>query len=624
MPGCTEAPEDEAKPVEEESLSHQAPMDWTSVFPGKKEGEWFPRPLPLTELPVTRTIRASEFGAVPDDGQCDADAIRRAFNALGGEPGTRLVFDQGTYDLVKPATPVFNAPIFSLRNLRDVEIDMGGALMLVRTPSAGFMEIQQCENVIIGNFSLDYDPLPYTVGRVVAVNTVPGAMAFDFEISDGYLLPDDPFFLSYLEAVRPGHGGPGQRTWGYFIDPNHPGRIKPGTSNVYFMEKVEAVSGRLYRYHVSREYGGSNLGPVEPGDIFNYLTRGGGAFIIRNSRQVTLRDATLYANGGANVQGTYNDCLNFLGVHIKIKDGRWKTSNADGFIFHSLAFAPWFEGCTTEGMSDDTINVHIRPHFINRVVDARTLELGPPEASGSGRKFGPDDFAPGDAVSFFDGPSGQVFFEAEVAEADAGTGRVIFDRDLPQLTPGPQSLQHTSVYNTARSRGAVIRNNIFRGARRHGVLLRTRDALIENNLFEGLSSDAIHVANESGWPEGLFGRNILIRNNTFRDCGFEAQYINGPDRATISFNVSRSPNPPDGVTAHHNIVIEGNTFEGWYRRAILLAHADGVLIRHNIVDSPREPLAPNRPNEAFVVLRHCENVTIEDNKLAPDVQEVME
>jgi hypothetical protein len=599
-----------------------APMAWTNVFPGEKPGEWFPRPLPLTELPITRTINAADFGAIPDDGQCDADAIRKAFEALRNAPGTKLMFESGTYDLIKPRNNAFNASIFSLNGLRDVEIDFGGALMLVRTPSASFMEILNTENLIIGNFSLDYDPLPYTIGKVLATHTVADAVAFDFEILDGYLLPDDPFFLSYLNLPNPTHGGPGMRTWGYFIDPHHPGRIKPNTSNVHFMEKVEPIAERVYRYFVDRSRGGPNLNSVEVGDIFNYLTRGGGAFIIRQSKQVTLRDAILYANGGANVQGTYNDCLNFLRVHIKIKEGRWKTSNADGFIFHSLAFAPWFEGCTTEGMSDDTINVHIRPHFINEIVDARTLRLGPPEAAGSGRKFNPDDFTPGDRVSFFNGPAGQVFFEAYVTAIDLESGAVIFDRDLPQLTMGPQSLKHTSVYNTARSRGVVIRDNFFRGARRHGVLLRTHDALIENNVFEGLSSDAIHIANESGWPEGLFGRNILIRNNTFIDCGFETQYIYGGGRATISFGVSNPPKPPQGVIAHQNIVIEDNIFEGWYRRAILLAHADNVIIRNNKVGAPRKPFAQNRPNEAFVVLQHCGEVIIEDNTLAPDVIEV--
>jgi hypothetical protein len=601
-------------------------MNWTTSFPGAKLGEWFPRPLPLTELTITKTIRASDFGAVPNDGQCDADAMRKAFEALRGAPGTKLVFDQGTYDLGTQNGPALSAPIFLLADLQGVEIDFGGAVMLIRTPAAAFMEIQRCENMIIGNFVLDCDPLPYTVGKVVAVSTVPGSLSFDFEILEGYLMPDDPFFIASRNKPRSDAGGPNVHTWGYFIDPAHPGRIKPRTRNVYFLDKVEPVAGRIYRYRPIQLDGtqqGLNLEGVEPGDMFNYLARGGGGFIIRRSKQVTIRDATLYANGGANVQGTYNDCLNFLGVHIKIKDGRWKTSNADGFIFHSLAYAPWFEDCTTEGMSDDTINIHIRPHFINEVVDARTLQLGPPRGAGTGQRFNAGDFAVGDAVSFFDGPSGKVFFEAAVAGVNNESGTVVFDRDLPTVTPGPEILKNTSVYNTARSRGAVIRNNTFKDARRHGVLLRAHDALIENNRFEGLSSDAIHIANESAWPEGLFARNVLIRNNTFKDCGFEAEYIHGPERATISISCSLPPKPPEGVFAHRDIVIEGNTFEGWCRRGIFVAHAENVLIRNNIVGPPREPLAPNRPNEAFVVEKYSRDVILEGNTLPPGVPEVV-
>jgi len=608
-------------PVATPTAESKPPMNWTTSYPGKNPGEWFPRPLPLTELAITNTISANDFGAVPDDGLCDAANIRKALLSLRDAPGTKLVFDKGTYNLKSSTDDSrLESYIFDVQGLKDVQIDFGGSLMLIGRPQSGFMSALRCENVIIENMELDYAPLPYTVGKVVAIDRE--NLTFDFKILNGYPMPDDSFFLDYIN--RP--GDPTTRTWGFFLDEHHPGRIKPSTRNVYFQRQVDKVSDGVYRYHVSwpgrtatKAGPDLNLDGVAEGDLFNYLARCSGAFLVRGNKQMTFRNIVLFASGGANVSGTYNDCMNFLGVHVRIKEGRYKTSNADGFIFHSLGYAPWFEGCTTEGMSDDTINIHIRPCYILEVLDLRTLRLGKEPAPHP--PISPRDFAVGDDIDFFDGESGRITLTAKVTEVRPDESVVVFDRDLTGLKPGTEKLKSTSLYNSARSRGAVIRNNHFGGARRFGILLRAHDVLIENNMFEGLSSDAISVSNESPWPEGLFAKNILIRNNTFKDCGFEHGFITDSIRGVINFHCHLPPKPLDYV-AHQNIVIEGNRFVGWYRRAILISNAGDVVIRNNTFDPPREPLDPSYPNEAAIVVRHSEDVVLEGNHFPPGIQEV--
>jgi len=620
-----ESPAPSPSPEAAATVDGKPPMNWTTSFPGKKPGEWFPRPLPLTEIPITKTIRAADFGMVPDDGLCDAGAIRKAFAALKGAPGTKLVFDKGTYDLRSSTNDSdLDSYIFDVKDLQDVQIDFGGALMLVGRAQAGFMQLLNSKNVIIENMELDYSPLPYTVGRVVAVNRE--NLTFDFKILDGYLPPDDKHFLNFITDPKRADD-PTKRTWGYFIDEKHPGQLKPQTRNCYFQKQVDRVSDGVYRYHISAPgRPGSpvnmnlDLNGVAEGDLFNYLTRGGSAFLMRFNKQVTLRNIVLFACGGANISGTYNDCLNFLGVHIRIKEGRYKTSNADGFIFHSHGYAPWFEGCTTEGMSDDTINVHLRPCFILEVLAPRALRLGKEPAPHP--PFSPQDFAMGDEVEFFDGETGRVTFTAKVAEVQADKSVVVFDRDLTGLKPGTEKLKSTSVYNPARSRGAVIRNNHFGGARRFGILLRAHDALIENNTFEGLSSDAINISNASNWPEGLFAKNVLIRNNTFVDCGFEAEYLSDNYRGTINLHCLLPPKPIDYV-AHQKIVIEDNHFVNWSKRAMLISNSGDVVIRNNVIGEPRTPVNPAYPNEAAIIIRNSEDVTLKDNTFPPGIPEVL-
>jgi len=44
-------------------------------------------------------MRVTDYGAVPDDGNCDAAAIRSAIAAAEGQPDVVLEFDAGVYNL---------------------------------------------------------------------------------------------------------------------------------------------------------------------------------------------------------------------------------------------------------------------------------------------------------------------------------------------------------------------------------------------------------------------------------------------------------------------------------------------------------------------------------------------
>lgn len=576
------------------------------LFGASADENIYPRPLPLRSLPVTREIHAADFGAVPDDGRCDVDAVQKAFNALRQAPGTRLVFAKGVYNLLKTANDsLLGQPIFKVDGLKNVQVDFGGALLLIGRSHSGLVWMTGCERVIFENLDVDYDPLPYTMGRVTAV--YPDRYCFDMAIMDGYLMPDDRHFLDIIEdPSRAGAGLSWNRTWGYFIDEDHPGRLQIGERNVYLPEKIEKLDGKKYRYYTSNRAPDCLL-TVKPGDLFTYLTRCGTAFVLRHNTQATFRNIRLYAAGGANFEGTYNDCLNFLGCQVRIRDGRWKSSNADGFIFHSSLRAPWIEDCIAEGMADDSVNIHNRPNFIIDIPDARTLKVC--KEPGLHVLMEPKDYRIGDEVWFYDGQTGMAFFKASVAGVDTAAGTVTFDRDLPELRPGADKLKCTSLYNMSMSRGAVIKNSVFRNARRFGILLRAHDAVVEGNTFEGLSADAVTIHNESTWPEGLFGRNIRIKGNRFVDCGFEYNYMNEPYRANIAVFCYKRPEV-ESYLAHGNISIRDNLFEGWGRRAVYIENTENIEIKGNVF---KEAAATMDCDAAVVFGAGVKNVQLDGN-----------
>ena len=92
------------------------------------------RPLPLTGLNVRVSLNVKDSGAVPGDGKDDRAAVAAAVLPLTGK--------------------------------KDLLIDGHGAQILIHRQDISFAAITNSTNLIIRNFSIDYDPLPFSQGTV--------------------------------------------------------------------------------------------------------------------------------------------------------------------------------------------------------------------------------------------------------------------------------------------------------------------------------------------------------------------------------------------------------------------------------------------------------------------------
>ena len=80
----------------------------------------------------------------------------------GGEK--RIVIAPGTYRL---APENGQSIVWTLENLHDVNIIATG-VTLVCTKLTRAVEIQNCQNLTLQGLTIDYDPLPFTQGTVIA------------------------------------------------------------------------------------------------------------------------------------------------------------------------------------------------------------------------------------------------------------------------------------------------------------------------------------------------------------------------------------------------------------------------------------------------------------------------
>ena len=90
------------------------------------------------------------------------------------------------------------------KNLEDVTVKAYGA-ELICTQTIAAIRIENCRNLKIEGLVIDYDPLPYTQGKIVSMSD--DKMSFEVEIFEGYgdvkniEWGNPPFKSQYLRGI---------------------------------------------------------------------------------------------------------------------------------------------------------------------------------------------------------------------------------------------------------------------------------------------------------------------------------------------------------------------------------------------------------------------------------------
>ncbi len=532
------------------------------------------RELPLRELTTSLTLQASDFGAVPGDGQNDREAIQRALKevASSAEP-TRLVFEPGRYRLDMPSAKKGERNfMLILENASNAVVDFQGSELLIQNPSRGFFRIEKCENIILKNAVVDYDPAPHTEGIIRAID--PQNSSIDVEIRDGFPAPDQ----GYFDAAP--------HRWGCQMDPEVPGRLKQGAVNFHFMKEVERLEGNLFR--VGLTVSEASYWPLfEVGDRFCMLARNSGSFVqARHCRQITAMNLTSYNTPGGHYVSVMTEAYNILGCKALIKPGFWKGGNADAVHCQSNRTGPWVEDCVFEGISDDSLVIYARPFSVVEQLSPTKLKISRLSNQNKAMPLYEGELVVGDVLDFLNPETGIVLGTAGVTEYDVVAQTIDLDAPVRGLSPGIDK-QKTQIWNRAMGKGFVMRNNIVRNSRRYGIYLKASNGLIEGNILEGLSSCAITLHNEPRAPNGPFCHDVTIRNNTIHECGFEEGFLKyGSDEIGALRVTSRrfDFNDAESGTAHSNIRIENNRFSGLQRSPVFLSNVEAAVLSGNTLD----------------------------------------
>lgn len=520
----------------------------------------------------------------PTDPAADAGpAIREALANAGGHQGktVRIMLDEGIYRVasLQPGNP-FHLVLCGLENATLQGVP-GKTLLLFTHPDKAAIGLFGTRNTVLKDLIIDYDPLPFTQGTVVAVDPEHGT--FDWRPDAGYRSPEPPFPVAGAMGVIVDRA---RRT------------LKAKAPDYAFIQSAVPLDDGRWRLTFDASTA-DRTRAMAPGDAFVLLARlPGGTIEFNNASGGGIDGVTIHSSPGLTV--LLNGCrdrIDVRGLRIMFKPGsdRLIASDGDGVHCRQNRKGPLIEDCLFEGLCDDGVNIYCTPARLEKVLPEENAVL----LDNAGH------WQPGDRIEFFDLTEGRILAEIPIVtlKSDSdGRVRAVF-KSLPALTG-----REVHLYNlSAAGEDYIIRNNEFRNHRRHGLNLRARGGLIEHNRFIDQGGFGINISNEPGWPEGPTPDRLIIRDNYFSGGGQGAGY--GGSEATASLRVVALKNSWLALPVVDGVEISGNEFDRTPESAIFLGAVRHATLRGNHASG--ENSASLR-----IVARQCETVD-SDTPLQP-------
>jgi len=511
-----------------------------------------------------RTMSVEKFGARPDDGRSDTEALRKAAAYCRKHPQTTLLFPAGTYELsdnaaidierraisgalgrglevqwelFQPQKPYVTGLDFT--GCEGLTIEAKGARLVVE----GWMQVLSfvgCKGLTLNGLEITYRRPAATEGRVVRTSKE----SFDIEF--------DPALYTYIDSIVQG------RYYFYSSERRH----------FYYggIREAKLLQPGLVRMTSS----------VNPpiGDIC--VIRYGGHYrpcvMLRESEDITLRGLAIKSFPGMGVVGHL--CHNILidSLNVTPEAGRVSSTSTDATHFTSCSGTLTISNSTFAGNGDDCTNIH--NYYWHLTPDAADLSQIEIRVEGADLHAQALDYPlVGDTLILLNRKTMQEVgrFVTRSCDIDADDWRVCVALDHPLPTADCKELL---IYNYTRFPKVAILNNVDDYNNGRAFLLKARDVVVRGNKIGRCTLSAIKLGAELSWHEAGPVEQVVVEDNDIRGAGTDNGY-----RTTGVMVTTESPQTPPHV--NRNILIRNNYIEGSHPTVILLHDAQDVEIYGN-------------------------------------------
>lgn len=475
---------------------------------------------------------------------------------------------------LRPNTWYQQSGTLTIRGASDLTIDGNGCMIVMADPNADGMRIENSTGVTLRNFSMDYDPLPFTQGRFVSVNAE--EQYGDLKIFEGYT--DDPYLYNAEPEIN------GMNLW----DPQT--RLMRTDVVKHFVQKCTRIDEGLVRVP---------SWTLRVGDLASLHNPWRGVAIrCDRSKDCVFDRINLFAAPGGGFYGTGGEGGHrFVGCNVQRgptwygNEPRLLATNRDSYHFNAMRRGPLIENCTASFVSDDAVNIHAFFGKLGTVNDSWVqLEPAYPHRVG-------------DMIDIHDAETLQRVVRAEVVALGDNPQWVQLDNVTgiaPKIEPGM-----VVVFPEHACRGTVVKDCRFTDLEARGILLRCSDSKAIGNVIERTGISGIWVGPEVGfYREPGFPENVEIIGNRLSDIGRSPRSTLHTERLVGAINVLAGVDTPDqavkmsGNRLMRNITIADNTVDGVAGAGIMVASATDVTVENNRISRSHQQ-GPARLGELF-------------------------
>lgn len=456
----------------------------------------------------------------------DREAFVTAVEATAAN-GVDLRIDPGRYRFAPDDTKHH----VEFQDLPELTIAGPGATIAFTDPLAGGIRFVNCEPLTVRGLALDYEPVPFTQGEIVAVSRADRTVTV--QLDAGYPTLDHEMFAAAATMPATTHGPDGEFVTGVTDFDGLEGPDK-------FFRSIDWTGDR--RYRLTLEDASSFAGLTETNRLTILARNNGTALACYKVAEPTFKNLTVHAANGAAIAmwlctaPTFRDCA----ITRPAESDRQLTSNADGIRIQNCRDGGRIENCRRERLGDDSVAIDSRMVTVAGFQSDRTVFVS---------KTPNFELAEGDVIEAIS-PSGERSSELGAIEAFepifAAPGAWAQPATITFADPVDETIETGDfIANTAiASSDVVVRNNEFRSHRGNLVRANSRGAHIEGNVLDGADGHLIELHSGTGgyWPPKRWAEDVVVRDNDLRGAGL--RYIAHDDAAAIRVHHETPPGVP--------------------------------------------------------------------------------
>jgi hypothetical protein len=485
-----------------------------------------------------RAFRRADM--TPDEPGVNATAILNdAIRLAAGNDVTTIIATQGTYYF-----PLVNNRYVVMSNVNGLTIDLQGSTLIFQgipgnaTVQASALDATNCSALTLRNFSLDYDPLPFSQFDVVSLIDPMTASSGTVNVA-----PQAGFQSLAVFASAPTNS-----LWAF---------VFRGGVRLYSTSRVEvSVNGSTVTLTDQVKSGALLL--IEPGDVLVIAARSGGAALAFEAPVgLTLQNVSIYSSGvqGVYAQGASSSIISGVNVVPAPGTARLVSTNAGGVVLGQAGPNNQIVDSTFISVQDDSIAVNaLTVGSIGAVDSGGTITVSPP-ATGTGA---PGAFPQISTALFVDPATCQVY--GPLAVTPVGDTTLNFSGPLPAGVE--TGFLICDAEPAHRGQGLVIaRNRVLRSCFARGMTFwGLSGVIIQGNYFNSVQMAGIDVLQKTASNDWICLPNdaVTVQANLLENCNLGTTFIDPEMEGAILVH-SLGPNETAvQPNVHTAIVVQNN------------------------------------------------------------------